>query len=384
VLLAWVVTIAGLTLIFVSFLRFAITTEGAGHGRYLFPAASAIGGLLIVGLNGFTDWRHERVISVVVAFGMLAYAIWMPVSLVLPKYAVPEVASDQDLLGAHPGDWNFGDSVRLVAYDYEPALAIPDAWLRMRFFWQASGPPAERPDVYVYARLVTDEGEVLHPIEFWPAESTTPAVWAADQIVVSQQHLHVPAEGHRGQLHVDVTLASGRGGEPLPVSRSADPSRTDYVVRLGPIPAVGQVVEVSGEAVPNHRREILGSIGLAGYVLPEEQPGPGETMIVQLFWQVYEVPPADYTVFVHVLNDQGQLVAQFDRPPGGGTSPTTSWKPGQILLDTYPVPLPEDLPAGEYTVHVGLYTWPSLERQIVLVDDVPVGDSVLLGTVRIP
>jgi hypothetical protein len=254
----------------------------------------------------------------------------------------------------------------------------------MRFFWQSSGLPAERPDVYAYARLVTDEGEVLYSVEFWPAKSTTPAVWAADQIFVSQQSLHVPAEGHTGQLHVDVTLTSGRGGQPLPVSQPVGTVQSDHVARLGPIPAVGQVVEVSGEAVPNRRREVLGSIGLAGHALPEEPLGPGETMIVQLFWQVHEAPPADYTVFVHVLDDQGQLAAQFDRPPGGGTSPTTSWEPGQILLDTYPVPLPEDLPAGEYTVQVGMYTWPSLERQIVSVDDVPVGDSVLLGTVQIP
>ena len=380
---AWLVVLAGLAGMFILFVRYSITISGGGHARYLFPAAPAIGGLLIIGFNGFTNWRHQLLISMVVTIGMLAYSIWMPVSLVLPKYAAPEVASSQELVSAHPGDWIFGDAVRLVAYDYEPALAIPDAWLHMRFFWQAIGPSAERPDVYAHARLVTNEGEILHPIEFWPAESTTPAVWTADQIVVSQQFLHVPAGGHTGQLHVDVTLTSGRGGEPLPVRQSAGVNHAGHVARLGPIPAVGQVVEVSDDAVPNRRSEVLGSIALAGYGLPEELLGSEEVMIVSLYF-FNDTPPTEiYTVFVHVLDDQGQLVAQFDRPPGGGTSPTTSWEPGQILLDTYPVPIPEDLAAGEYDVHVGMYTWPSLERQNVSMDGVAVGDSVLLGTVHI-
>lgn len=107
-------------------------------------------------------------------------------------------------------------------------------------------------------------------------------------------------------------------------------------------------------------------------------------MVVKLFWHVLETPPADYTVFVHVINDQGQLVTQFDRPPGGGTSPTTLWQPGQTLLDTYPVPIPADLPSREYAVQVGMYTWPSLERQPVSIDGTSVGDTVLLGMVRVP
>jgi hypothetical protein len=94
-------------------------------------------------------------------------------------------------------------------------------------------------------------------------------------------------------------------------------------------------------------------------------------------------PATDYTVFIHVLDAQDQIIAQLDRPPGGGTSPTSGWQPGQILYDTYPVPLPATLTdsqiEGPYRVRMGLYTWPDLIRQPVERDGAALGDSLIIG-----
>jgi hypothetical protein len=102
-----------------------------------------------------------------------------------------------------------------------------------------------------------------------------------------------------------------------------------------------------------------------------------------LYWHVLQSPDADYTVFIHVLNDRGELVAQFDSPPGGGTAPTSGWRIGETLRDTYPLPLPPDIPCGTYSVRVGLYTWPAVERLPVAVDGSVIGDSVELGLIDI-
>jgi len=121
---------------------------------------------------------------------------------------------------------------------------------------------------------------------------------------------------------------------------------------------------------------------LAGVDLPE-QIVAGAVLPVQLYWEVLSPPPADYTVFVHLLDADDQIVAQLDRPPGGGVSPTSSWLAGTFLQDTYPIPLPANLTAGSYRVRLGLYTWPDLIRQSVTVNDVPVGDSVVIGQVQL-
>jgi hypothetical protein len=65
--------------------------------------------------------------------------------------------------------------------------------------------------------------------------------------------------------------------------------------------------------------------------------------------------PADYTVFVHVLDPNGQLVAQSDLQPGGGYAPTSSWPIGRPITDRHGVVLPPTLAAGEYQIVIGLY-----------------------------
>ncbi|HEX6384166.1 MAG TPA: hypothetical protein VF177_05815, partial [Anaerolineae bacterium] len=38
------------------------------------------------------------------------------------------------------------------------------------------------------------------------------------------------------------------------------------------------------------------------------------------------------------------------------------WRPGEVIMDTYQVDLPTDLPSGEYIVQTGFYSLPPLER----------------------
>jgi hypothetical protein len=76
---------------------------------------------------------------------------------------------------------------------------------------------------------------------------------------------------------------------------------------------------------------------------------------VRLNWQSLAPFDRGQTVFVQVLAPGPRLVAQQDAPPLGGKLPTTFWLPGDGIADEYVVPLPADLPPGEYDVAVGMY-----------------------------
>ena len=78
-----------------------------------------------------------------------------------------------------------------------------------------------------------------------------------------------------------------------------------------------------------------------------------------LFWQADTIPQTDYTVFVHILNSQGNLVAQADSPPAAGTYPTSLWDSGEIIKDQRLLPA---LSPGDYTLSVGLYRPDTFER----------------------
>lgn len=129
------------------------------------------------------------------------------------------------------------------------------------------------------------------------------------------------------------------------------------------------------------------NIRLVGYQIPTPELKAGDALQLELYWQAdYYKPVGDYTIFVHVLDGQGNLVAQRDSMPRDNALPTSLWPPGELIDDTHVVPLPPDLPAGEYRVVVGVYVWQTGERLPVTKADggaVPNGAIVLDQTVRV-
>jgi hypothetical protein len=61
---------------------------------------------------------------------------------------------------------------------------------------------------------------------------------------------------------------------------------------------------------------------------------------------------ADYVVFVHVLDPDGEKLWQDDHPP---SVPTSQWKPGQVIEYSRMVFVPNYPYIGESVVRIGLY-----------------------------
>jgi len=109
---------------------------------------------------------------------------------------------------------------------------------------------------------------------------------------------------------------------------------------------------------------------------------PGDIIPMTLFWNALAAPGARLKVFVHLLAENGVLVAQADAEPLGGFRPTDSWQPGEQLHDRYGVLLPDDLPPGHYTLIAGMYDFAGA-RQPVTRTGQAVGDSIWLGQISI-
>jgi mannosyltransferase len=71
-----------------------------------------------------------------------------------------------------------------------------------------------------------------------------------------------------------------------------------------------------------------------------------------LIWQAMASIETDYTLFVHVLDADGETMVNADHLP---PRPMREWRPGQIVPDRVTLTLPPDLPAGDYRIEVGLY-----------------------------
>jgi hypothetical protein len=82
---------------------------------------------------------------------------------------------------------------------------------------------------------------------------------------------------------------------------------------------------------------------------------PGSTLTVTLVWRAEETPALSYRVFLHLLDAEGNLVAQSDGVPAGWTRPTTGWLPGEYITDTQTLAIPPEAAPGGYALQAGMY-----------------------------
>ncbi len=113
-----------------------------------------------------------------------------------------------------------------------------------------------------------------------------------------------------------------------------------------------------------------GQLQLVGYTFDSS------TSTLGLIWRATPRAWADYTVFVHVVDVAGNRLAGNDAQP---SVPTSQWARGEVMVEERVVPIPDDLPPGDYGLVVGIYRADTGERLPLLdVTGASVGDYVAL------
>ncbi len=81
----------------------------------------------------------------------------------------------------------------------------------------------------------------------------------------------------------------------------------------------------------------------------------GRALRIEFRWQCWAPVAQETTVFVHLYDEAGKLIAQADGYPVMGTSRLVAWRPGDEWRDVRLMPLPADVVPGQYTLEAGLY-----------------------------
>ncbi len=121
-------------------------------------------------------------------------------------------------------------------------------------------------------------------------------------------------------------------------------------------------------------------ITLHGYSLQPDQVDAGDALQLTLFWRASRPTHRPYTVFNHLVNENGELVAQQDSWPVNGRWPPTCWRSEESVVDTYKITLPVNLPAGSYKLLTGMYDASSGTRVPLAAG----GEAFHLATIDIP
>lgn len=138
-------------------------------------------------------------------------------------------------------------------------------------------------------------------------------------------------------------------------------------------------------SLPNQVNILYGSskVELLAYEVESGAVRPEERVGITFYWRCVTEMEESLNIFVRILGREGQLIGEKESYPGGGSYPTTEWKKGEIIKDTYRIRICRraTVPTAA-KVHVGFFN-------LATVEEVPAYDGLgrpivpMLGQVKI-
>jgi 4-amino-4-deoxy-L-arabinose transferase-like glycosyltransferase len=343
---------------------YGLVNPAGTAGRFWFPAIMPIGGLMFYGLRGLYRPQQAKLDKWFVGGAyslMIALSLGSLIGVIAPAYAAPApVSMDEVRRQTRSVDIRFGDAAHLLGYALDRDRLTAGEELQVTLCWQTLRPTSA--DLYFFLHLLGANNTIVARRESLPGLGRYPSTqWVPDQVFCDNVPLHMEESTASPQVYdLEVGLVNLANGLRLPAVNAAGVELQPAILQRVKVRAPQPVVEAV--AAPSSAIDLGGQFRLIGSEVAPASIKAGGTLSVALVWQSVQVPVADYTVFVHVRDASGRTVAQADSPPQAGAYPTSFWDAGETIFDDHALRLPDDLPAGDYTVVVGLYRLDTGER----------------------
>jgi hypothetical protein len=264
-------------------------------------------------------------------------------------------------------DLTWANQIQLTGYDVLPVVIQPGQPLTLNFYWRSLTDKTF--DARLFLQLIDHAG---NPTGQWEGEAIREDMyrWRPGGILPSQHTLWVGPDTLPGPYLIRLGFYDGKTGQRLSV-RSEDtgdeeservidqvqlglfyisPDGTDPRIPATPLSATfGDSIKLIGVTLPE--------IGNSQFTIQSQRPPVGNSQLpVTFHWQPLHPTDKPYTVFLQLLDEQGQVVTSWDSQPFGGLYPTNLWSPGEVVVDTLSLPLPAGgLPPGAYRLITGFY-----------------------------
>lgn len=270
----------------------------------------------------------------------------------------------------HRAGINFGGSVNFIGYDSGDAPLRPGELLPLTLYFQLLNNPGHD---------LNGRVSLTAPLfAFWDSTSASvPFTLAlrdrtAGDIVQSSIQVRVPGDAGSGSFDLRLGL-NGQAAQVLFFSQDD-----------------AKIGEAQVESIPRSTAQVLIShpmnvrlddaVEFLGYGLVAPQPlHAGDSLTLTLFWRAGKTMDRSYTVFTHLLDAGNVIAGQNDSRPAGGLRDTTSWTPGETIVDEHSFVVSSSAPPGRYSIEVGMYNAETNTRLPVLdPPSHPAGDRILL------
>jgi len=120
---------------------------------------------------------------------------------------------------------------------------------------------------------------------------------------------------------------------------------------------------VIDDVVPQSVDYVFGGLHLTGYGITDPPPAWGVDAGVTLAFESRSSFTKDYSVFLHLYDDQGHRIAQNDRLIRDKAGrPTSDWPADHTGVGLYHLAIAPGTPPGEYALKIGVYDWKTGEH----------------------
>ena len=348
------------------------------RGRYAIPAISGISVLLALGVVRLTPPRLGRVPILFVTTSLFVLGLIAPFRYILPAYARPPIQSSAEAMRIpNPLAINFGNKLELIGYDLPVRRLKAGEIVPITLYWRCLTAMDENYTVGLTV-LGPDDAAYGKAAAYPGRGNYATSLWKPGDIIEDSYQVRV---GRRfptpGLARIYLAVFTQPDEQHLhPLDAQGTPMGQAAIfgqLVVGPAQTPQFVIEHST------RLDLGDQMALVGYEVRDAVFTVGCPRLV-LYWQALADMEADYTVFAHVLDKQGQILAQHDSQPRRGAYPTSFWEAGEIIEDVHPLCLPKDLRAGQFDVVAGAYLLQTMQR-LPMYDEggqrVP-GDSIAL------
>jgi len=346
------------------YLRWVMEVGSVSHTRLVFPAIAAISLLLAVGWHALLPPRLHGWFSGGLAALLVTLNIYSLGWLLAPAFTPDSERGAAEMAPLAPLDVTFPDKLQLVGGAVSgPAQTAAGNIVTIHADWRVLASMDK--NYSVSAVLLAPDGAVLTHRETYPGLGLRPTRYLSPgQTFTDHYPLRLETEVEqpiiaRAVIGLFDFESETRAG--LPAVDAAGNSVTPVVGRVKLVPSTWPAYWPALTTQVDFGEVIR----LTGYDFDAQS---GE---LTLYWQVLAPPGRDYTLFIHLLDATGAIVAQADAPPTHNVYPTGWWAADETIAGTHRLPLTADTVA----VRLGLYDPATGARLPVGQSSLPVQDN---------
>ncbi len=319
----------------------------------------------------------------------------LPTTLPAEFFDFARVENPADFRPQYPARVVFEDKVELLGFSLAPG-AHEQALPVLTLYWRAIQPLNQNLTLWPF--FIDRTGHVIETTAEHPLVATIwypTSRWQPGEIIRTSTLPVDLAPQIGNEFTLAVGVANGQWDTPsrrLKISQTDGPRfEAQSWTRLGTFRRTGRAgYQLIAPAAPKpaqpQQAQFWDLINLQGVTLPTAALRPGDALPFTLFWQTNAPLTVDLTAFAHLRDAGGNVVAQLDWGPQDelGYRPTTSWQPGQPVVDRQSLQLPPNLPPGNYQLVVGWYYAPTGQRlPVTAAASVPPDNVVAVGQITV-